>query len=149
MKNAAPLWSALAMALGFSGGLATAGGGEDAPVLYDGGELRWALHYGQRGDARLAVSAGPSVENFPRYAGSALVDLPVELRAELVALSPSPGFSVIYINATRAAVRLAGVSKQVEGAPAKTRAWIGTELPRLCAENAGLCSPAEVKIDAS
>ncbi len=140
-KNKAPIWAAIALALGFTGGNLTGvlstGETVSAAPIYSG-DLSWALAY--NGRAVLRVKAYSDL-GFPTYSGAADLNLPPALKKEILALKKGGIFRGALITADRAVVRIDDDFFTAATDAPKTRAFVENNLASWCKDTAGLCEP--------
>lgn len=142
-KHNTPIWAAVFLALGFTSGniAGSLSSGEKvvAVPIYDL-PLSWALGFVD-GKAQLRVRAYSS-SNFPVYPGQTTLDLPSDLKKEILSLRPGADLNGALVTSNRAVVRVG--DQFLEGAHSAplTRAYIVKNLSNWCANISGLCEPA-------
>ena len=145
-KNSAPIWAAIALALGFTSGnvagsLSTGEKVEAAPI-YDL-PVSWAVGF-VNDQAQLRVRAYSSL-NFPVYPGQMDLELSTVLKNEILSLKPGASLNGALVTNTRAVVRVGDEFIEGDHSAPLVRQYIEKNLSTWCATVPGLCEPAPVK----
>ena len=145
-KNKTPIWAAIALALGFTGGnvasTLTSAETIESRAIY-GGPVAWSLAY-SNGQAVLRIKAVSEL-GFPSYLGKSPITLSPALVTEIKSLKDG-AFMGAVISEDRSVVRIGDQFFQGEKTAPKTIAYVKKHLSKWCKEKPGLCEPAEVEL---
>jgi hypothetical protein len=149
-KIKSPLWAAVALILGFTGGNVAGqldtGEKVTAKPIYDQ-PLVWQITSTPQGD-HLAIKSFSSL-GFPAYTGKISIALPNNVKKELrslVKLKAGAVWRGSVVTQDRAALRVDDKIMIADKSPLLARAFILKNLEGLCVKNAGLCEPAPQEI---
>ena len=146
MEKKTPIWAAIALALGFTGGniAGTLDTGEaiEAKPIY-GGAVSWSLAYSN--DQAVLRIKNNSELGFPSYLGKSPISLDPALVKEIQSLAPGK-FAGAVITTDRSVVRVGDQFLQSKKTAPKTVAFVSKNLPKWCKEKSGLCEPVRVKL---